>query len=136
MHGGTFITSNWREVNILENIFIAVGGSGTKVAEALVRLLAIGFPTRYQADGSGRVLTSAGENLRIWRVDPDSNSGASTELDKIVAKYRDLQAKLEEHWAITITEVNHLDPLILPKRGEGDNIVKSLKGVLDSPIPG
>jgi hypothetical protein len=120
----------------VENIFIAVGGSGTKVAEALVRLLAIGFPTRYQADGAGRVLTSAGDTLRIWRVDPDSNSGASTELDRIVNKYRDLQSTLEDHWAMTITDVTHLDPLILPKRGEGDNIVKSLKGVLDSPIPG
>jgi len=120
----------------MENVFIAVGGSGTKVAEALVRLLAIGFPTRYQGNDANRVLTSAGETLRIWRVDPDSNSGASTELDRIVMKYRDLQANLEDHWSMIISEVSHLDPLILPKRGEGDNIVKSLKGVLDSPIPG
>lgn len=118
-----------------ENVFIAIGGSGTKVAEALVRLLAIGFPTRYQPDGA-RQLTSAGENLRIWRVDPDSNSGAATELDKAVNKYRDLQSKLEDHWAMTLTDIVHLDPLILPSQGEGDNIAKSLKGVLDSPIPG
>jgi hypothetical protein len=120
-----------------QNVFIAVGGSGTKVAEALVRLLAIGFPTVYQDKGGELVPTSAGETLQIWRVDPDSNSGASHELDRWVMKYRELQDKLEDHWAMSIPrDVIDLDPLVLPKRGEGDNIVKSLKGVLDSPIPG
>ena len=44
----------------MRNVFIAVGGSGTKVAEALVRLLAIGFPTRRDGD----LLTSAGDSLQ------------------------------------------------------------------------
>src|SRR5437763_4782671 len=120
---------------VKENIFIAVGGSGTKVAEALVRLLAIGFPTRSESD-TDHTLTSAGEKLRIWRVDPDTNSGASTELDKVVRNYWDLQEHLEQNWAMTITDVVHLDPLILPSHAEGDNIGKTLKGILDSEIAG
>jgi hypothetical protein len=124
-----------------QNVFIAVGGSGTKVAEALIRLLAIGFPTRYEGVVGNAIPTSAGETLQIWRVDPDSNAGAFHELRKWVGKYRDLQARLEGYWGMEVApppqDVIDLDPLVLQKRGgEGDNIVKSLKGVLDSPIAG
>src|SRR6476469_4269574 len=99
----------------MRNVFIAVGGSGTKVAEALVRLLAIGFPT-HEDNG---VLTSAGHSLEIWRLDPDLSSGAAVALDSCLSDYRELQELLtgERHargiatsqWAMDIdTNVKHL----------------------------
>ena len=123
----------------MRNVFIAVGGSGTKVAEALVRLLAIGFPTR-QENGT---LTSAGDSLQIWRLDPDRNSGAAIALGKCLKDYEDLQGLLNgasrgaaiasSRWAMDLdTRVRHLDPLQLPRSVDSDNIVKKLGGILDS----
>jgi len=124
----------------MKNVFIAIGGSGTKVAEALVRLLAVGFPTRKDENGN---LTSAGDSLQIWRVDPDRSSGASEDLNQALQEYRKLQSCLSDNdetrtlaqsrWAMDIeTNVRYLDPLDLPQDGEQDNAVKTLRGVLDS----
>lgn len=123
----------------MRNVFIAVGGSGTKVAEALVRLLAIGFPTHKEKG----MLTSAGHSLEIWRLDPDLSSGAAAALDTCLRDYLELQDLLsgERHangiassqWAMDIdTRVKHLDPLQLPKKNKHDNLEKSLGGILDS----
>jgi hypothetical protein len=127
----------------MRNVFIAVGGSGTKVAEALVRLLAIGFPTRRDGD----LLTSAGDSLQIWRLDPDRVSGAAVSLDACLKDYKELQDLLNDGpqdntvaksgWAMDIdTQVRHLDPLELPRAEEGDNSVRTLGGILDSQYSG
>lgn len=124
----------------MKHVFIAIGGSGTKVAEALVRLLAVGFPTRKDETES---LTSAGDSLHIWRVDPDRSSGASDDLNQALQEYRKIQSCLSDNdetrslahsrWAIDIeTNVRHLDPLDLPQESEQDNVIKTLRGVLDS----
>lgn len=124
----------------MKNIFIAIGGSGTKVAEALVRLLAAGFPTG--RDGGGG-LTSVGDSLHIWRVDPDRSSGAAEDLNRALQDYRRMQSCLSDNdetrtlaqsrWAMEVeTNVRHLDPLDLPQDGDQDNVTKTLRGVLDS----
>ena len=124
----------------MKHVFIAIGGSGTKVAEALVRLLAVGFPTRRDEGGNA---TSTGDSLQIWRVDPDRSSGASDDLNQALQDYRRIQSCLSDNnatrslahsnWAMDIeTNVRHLDPLDLPQEGEQDNVVKTLRGVLDS----
>lgn len=124
----------------MKHVFIAIGGSGTKVAEALVRLLSVGFPTRKDANG---IVTSAGDNLQIWRLDPDRSSGASEDLNQALQEYRKLQSCLSDNdetrtlaqsnWAMDIeTSVRHLDPLDLPMEDENDNALKTLRGVLDS----
>src|SRR2546429_6477286 len=124
----------------MKNVFIAIGGSGTKVAEALVRLLSIGFPTYKDENGS---LTSAGDYLQIWRVDPDRSSGASEDLNQALQEYRSIQSCLSDNdetrtlaqsrWAIDIeTKVRYLDPLDLPQETDQDNVTKTLGGVLDS----
>jgi hypothetical protein len=124
----------------MKHVFVAIGGSGTKVAEALVRLLAVGFPTRKDDAGD---LTSAGDSLQIWRVDPDRSSGASEDLNQALQEYRRIQSCLSDgddtrslahsRWSMDIeTNVRHLDPLDLPKEGAEDNSSKSLRGVLDS----
>lgn len=124
----------------MKHVFIAIGGSGTKVAEALVRLLAVGFPTRIDEQGN---LTSAGDSLQIWRVDPDRSSGAWADLNTALQEYKKLQGSLSDgdetrtlassRWAMDIeTNVRHLDPLDLPHEGAQDNMVKTLRGVLDS----
>ncbi len=122
----------------MRNIFIAVGGSGVKVAEALVRLLAVGFPTRRENEA----WTSAGDTLQIWRIDPDRSSGAAVTLQDWVKQYADLQALLNggeaqgsasSRWAMTIdTRIRHLDPLQLPRVKANDNELKTLRGILDS----
>ncbi|MBL8152166.1 MAG: hypothetical protein JNN15_19765, partial [Blastocatellia bacterium] len=110
-------------------------GSGTKVAEALINLLAIGCPT-HQENG---VYTSAGDSLQIWRVDPDSSSGAAKSLQDAVNRYRLLQEYLgnmsdsnaSSRWSMDLDiKIHHLDPLQLP--GEEGNSVKTLRGILDS----
>lgn len=124
----------------MKNVFIAVGGSGTKVAEALVRLLTVGFPTRRDENG---ILTSAGDSLQIWRVDPDRSSGAWQDLHKALKDYRTMQSSLNDgdetrsladsRWSMAVeTNVRHLDPLDLPRENEQDNSTKTLRGVLDS----
>lgn len=108
-------------------IFIAVGGSGTKVADALVSLLAIGFPTNQGKAGLG----SEGDVLEIWRLDPDGSSGAADALQQSVDRYNNLQQELEGKWGLTIDpEIRHLDPLKLDKNG--DNKIKTLAGILNS----
>lgn len=124
----------------MKNVFIAIGGSGTKVAEALVKLLTVGFPTRTDEKG---LVTSAGDSLAIWRVDPDRNSGAGEDLKSALDNYRVLQGCLNDgdlnrtmatsDWAMDVlTEAIHLDPLDLPKKNALDNKTKTLKGILDS----
>ncbi|MGH9842987.1 MAG: hypothetical protein ACREEM_29975 [Blastocatellia bacterium] len=122
----------------MQNIFIAVGGSGAKVAEALVRLLAIGFPTRLEANGTP---TSAGDGLQIWRLDPDRSSGAAQALQKAVDEYGFLLDNLrkgdsQNRWAMEIERddknrprVRHLDPLSLHEENQQ---VKTLRGILHS----
>lgn len=120
----------------MKHVFIAIGGSGTKVAEALVRLLAAGAPTRRDENG---YLTSVGDSLQIWRVDPDRTSGAASALNRALEEYRTLQHVLQEqhqaeiassHWAIDVeSNVRHLDPLQLR---EGSNGILSLRGILDA----
>ena len=123
----------------MKNVFIAVGGSGAKVAEALVRLLAVGFPTRKDGD----TYTSAGDSLQIWRVDPDRSSGAAVSLQRALQEYGELQRHLGDgsappnvgasRWAMDVDlRVRHLDPLQLPRLGDTDNEIKTLRGVLDS----
>ncbi len=120
----------------MQNIFVAIGGSGTKVAEALVRLLAIGFPTRVSDDG---IVTSAGDTLQIWRVDPDRGSGAAESLKDALRDYKDLQDNLGyikdtfagSQWAMEIdTDVRHLDPL-LSTNDTARKEAKTLRQILD-----
>jgi hypothetical protein len=123
----------------MRNVFIAIGGTGTKVAEALVRLLALGFPT---SDTPQEHLTSVGDTLQIWRVDTDRNAGAADTLKNTLRDYRDLQRYLTSgataqpgasHWAMTIDlDVRDLNPTLLPAATEGDNQIKTLAGILDS----
>jgi hypothetical protein len=123
----------------MKNVFIAIGGSGTKVAEALVRLLAIGFPTHKENGG----LTSAGDTLQIWRIDPDRSSGAAVALQNCLKDYGELQKQLSDdstppnlassRWAMDIDlRIRNLDPLQLPRAADSDNEIRTLKGVLDS----
>ena len=127
----------------MKNVFIAVGGSGTKVAEALVRLLAVGFPTRKE----NGVLTSAGDTLQIWRIDPDRSSGAAVALQNCLKEYGELQRRLSDdqsppgvassRWAMDVDlRVRNLDPLQLPRAADNDNEIRTLRGVLDSRYSG
>lgn len=124
----------------MRNVFVAIGGSGTKVAESLVRLLAAGFPTAVAPDGR---LGSVGDTLHIWRVDTDRNAGAADTLKETLSDYRALQSYLSSagnaapagasHWAMAIDpEVRDLNPTELPEAASGDNRVKTLGGILDS----
>jgi hypothetical protein len=115
----------------MKNVFIAIGGSGTKVAEALVRLLGLGFPIKSE----NNILTSAGEQLEIWRVDPDAGSGASSDLKKCVEEYQKLQQSLDVGWCLNVKSQVHLNPLDLPKRDPIDNQVRTLRGILNSGLP-
>ena len=76
----------------MHNVFIAIGGSGTKVAEMLVRLLGVGFPTTSN-DG---ILTSANDTLEIWCIDPDRSSASLASLKNTVNDYVELQALLAD----------------------------------------
>jgi hypothetical protein len=117
----------------MKHIFIAVGGSGTKVAEALVNLLAIGFPTRITETG----LTSEGDTLELWRLDPDGSSGAADGLQHAVDNYNKMQVELGGKWGITIdSDIRHLDPLRLLQQTGVDNKIKTLEGILDSGYEG
>lgn len=123
----------------MKHVFIAIGGSGTKAAEALVRLLAVGFPTHKR----GGVYSSAGDSLQIWRIDPDRSAGATVSLQNALREYEDLQKHMDDaalrgsvatsRWAMDVdARIRNLDPLQLPRAGDTDNEVKSLAGVLDS----
>lgn len=123
----------------MKNVFIAIGGSGTKVAEALVRLISIGFPTRKEQG----IFTSSGDSLQIWRIDPDRSSGAAVSLQNCLKEYEGLQAHLGDgnappgvassRWAMDIdTRIRNLDPLQVPRATDNDNEIRTLRGVLDS----
>lgn len=121
----------------MKNVFIAVGGSGAKVAEAIVRLLAVGFPTHKDDKG---VWTSAGRELQIWHVDPDGSSGARASLQECLNEYDKLQGHLNNNygrassgWAMEIKkEIVQLNPLELPRADVSDNPTPTLSGILDS----
>ena len=117
------------------NIFIAVGGSGTKVAEALVRLLAVGFPTKISESG---IPTSAGDELQIWRLDPDRSSGAAQSLQQSVDEYNVLQNSLKKGgaknlWGLEMdNNIRHLDPLVFSENKQKENERMTLQGILNS----
>jgi hypothetical protein len=117
------------------NIFIAVGGSGTKVAEALVRLLTVGFPTKINEAG---IPTSAGDELQIWRLDPDRGSGAAQSLQQSVDEYNTLQNSLKRGganslWSLEIDKgIRHLDPLTFSEHKQKENERMTLRGILNS----
>lgn len=107
----------------MRNVFIAIGGSGTKVAEALVRLLAIGFPLN-KKDGR---LTSAGGTLEFWVVDPDTDSAACTDLNNCIKTYKSLEGLLGDKWAISVnSDVRLLNPLDLPGVNNQGHTLRSL----------
>jgi hypothetical protein len=109
----------------MKNVFIAIGGSGTKVAEALVGLLALGFPTKSQGG-----LTSVGDELEIWRVDSDQAAGADDALGRRLETTRHLQTALESGWCMEIKpSVKDLNPLQI---NDGGRELKTLKDVLNS----
>jgi hypothetical protein len=113
----------------MKQVFIAIGGSGTKVAEALVGLLALGCPTRKSRNN----LTSVGDELEIWRVDADQSSGANSSLAQQIAAYQQLREAFEEGWSVKINpEVKKLNPLNLPQADALDNVTPSIRGVLNS----
>ncbi|MDA2925659.1 hypothetical protein MYX78_00230 [Acidobacteria bacterium AH-259-G07] len=117
----------------MKNVFIAIGGSGAKVAETFLRLLAIGFPTRRE----NTVLTSSGNSLQVWRVDTDLNSGAAASLQSCMRDYTELQRHLGDdagsRWAMEVDpKIRHLNPLQLSPADANDNIIKTLRGILDS----
>lgn len=108
----------------MKNIFIAIGGSGTKVAEVLVGLLALGFPTKSQNG-----LTSVGDELEIWRVDSDQAASADDALSRRVEAYQQLQSALEDGWSMKIVPtVKDLNPLSITGNGKEP---ETLKGVLN-----
>lgn len=114
----------------MRNIFIAIGGSGTRVAEALVRLLAIGFPINNDKDNG--LLSSVGGTLEFWVVDPDIDSGATSDLRNCISEYQKLRGLLGEKWSIeikTVTEkepVRILNPLNLPGVNNQGKTLRSL----------
>lgn len=108
----------------MKNVFIAIGGSGTKVAEALVGLLALGFPTKSQNG-----LTSVGDELEIWRVDADQAAGADDALSRRLETSQRLQAALEAGWSMEIApSVKDLNPLQIDNGGRE---LRTLKDVLN-----
>jgi hypothetical protein len=117
------------------NIFIAVGGSGTKVAEAIVRLLTIGFPTKVNESG---IQTSAGDELQIWRLDPDRSAGAAQSLQQSVDEYNELQNSLrtggaKSQWSLEVDrDIRHLDPLVFSGDKLKENERMTLRGILNS----
>ncbi len=119
----------------MQNVLVAIGGSGTKVAEALVRLLAIGFPTRKDQTDEADIFTSVGDSLLIWRVDTDAGNGASHTLQQCVEQYNQMQKHLSAdgayRWGMEVDpKIRHLNPLHLPN--VDTKTVKSLRGLLDS----
>ncbi len=109
----------------MKNVFIAIGGSGTKVAEALVGLLSLGFPTKSQNG-----LTSVGDQLEIWRVDSDQAAGADDALSRRLETSLLLQAALEGGWSMEISRsVKDLNPLQI---NGGGRELRSLRDVLNS----
>src|SRR3989442_1500883 len=112
----------------MKNIFIAIGGSGAKVADALVRLLAIGFPLAKD----GKTLTSANAGtMEVWVIDPDIDSAARSELSKTLGQYQHLTELLGDRWTmpIAVDAPKVFNPLNLPGP---NNQGKTLKALLSS----
>lgn len=74
-------------------VFIAVGGTGARVAQALVNLLTIGLPavSRKGDDEQLRGSASTQDVLKIWRLDPDGQNGGAQALEAFVTDYHRLQ---------------------------------------------
>ncbi|MBI4748554.1 MAG: hypothetical protein HY774_08685 [Acidobacteria bacterium] len=122
----------------MKYVLILIGGTGAKVGEAFIRLAMAGVPTRIDKN---KILTSSGDEVQIWRVDPDRSSGAAIALQKAVDDYRELQINLggmEGHfawseWGMKIdTRIRHLDPLQISQVDRGGANSKTLRGILDS----
>lgn len=120
----------------MQYVFIAVGGSGTKVAEALVRLLIVGMPTHRDENG---LWTSSGDKLQIWRLDSD-DTGAAEMLRSAVDNYKALQDQMGAvvgqeaggQWSLTLDpKIRHLNPLYLTQ-GSPESPKRSLRAILDS----
>jgi hypothetical protein len=115
------------------NIFVAVGGTGAKVADAFVRLLALGYP----------IVVDKLSDIEIWCLDPDTQAGAGQVLDNYVnseqAGYKDLtgsgNGKANFHdgyWCPHEVRLKRFDPSKLSSEGESATALQepTLQGIL------
>jgi hypothetical protein len=109
----------------MKNIFIAIGGSGAKVADALVRLLAVGFPLT--KDEQSLTSVNAG-TMEVWVIDPDIDSAARAELSKTIGQYQHLTELLGDKWAMRIAAdaPRVFNPLNLPGPNNQGKTLKAL----------
>ncbi|MCD9186025.1 MAG: hypothetical protein LUM44_06310 [Pyrinomonadaceae bacterium] len=121
----------------MKNVFIAIGGSGTKVAEAMVKLLGLGFPIRF--DQNSRQLTSYGSDIHIWRIDPDKSAGAADQLKRTLNDYEQLQTLTGTYWSEIKTDITNteLDPLNLNNSGNSSPVknLRTLVAMQETALP-
>ncbi len=68
-------------------VVFAVGGTGAKVAEALIDLLCLGIPLLAQEPTAGHAAANAADSLTLVRIDPDK-ACRSASLQEAVSRYR------------------------------------------------
>lgn len=84
----------------MKTVFVAVGGTGTKVAAALVRMLSIGFP-----------LPDASEGVEIWKLDLDGHAGAALDLQRALSEWRDARDAFGSSWSPALLGPKAINPL-------------------------
>lgn len=97
-----------------EYVFIAVGGTGAKVAEAFVNLMSIGVPLTAHGSEAYSSLHKD-DRLRIIRIDPDKGCRADS-LQLAVERYRTIQrsgGEAEERglWGLKVPRLEVVAPL-------------------------
>ncbi len=96
-------------------VIFAVGGTGAKVAEAAVNLMALGIPMAVSPSGKGLAALHAADTLTIVRVDPDKACRAAT-LQEAIKRYQEIQ-KTGGHgeskglWSLRLNNLETLHPM-------------------------
>jgi hypothetical protein len=70
-------------------VVFAVGGTGAKVAEAMIDLLCLGMPMAVVPQGVGLASLNAADKLTVVRIDPDK-ACRSASLQEAVSRYQDM----------------------------------------------
>lgn len=96
-------------------VLFAVGGSGAKVAEAMINIMSLGIPIAVNPSGAGFSALNAADSLTVVRIDPDK-ACRSAALQDAVGRYQAISAvgghgESRGLWSLTLKDLVTIHPM-------------------------
>lgn len=96
-------------------VLFAVGGTGAKVAEAMINLMCLGIPVAVTPSGTGFGALNAADSLTVVRIDPDKACRSAT-LQEAINRYQEIsrtggQGESRGLWSLRLNDLITIHPM-------------------------